>query len=701
MKIVVNILFLILLLSHHADSNAIVFYVSPFGDDTWNGLAAKSTGNDAEGPFRTLARARTAIRILKSNKIKPTKITVKIVGGEYFLSQPLRFDLRDSGWHDKEIIWEGVEEKPAILNAGRALLDCSSHEANTWICDANIPNLDRIKPADQKRIKGDIPGFGLFVNSRRLQLARWPNKGWAHIKQPVDENQSFTFFDQPGLHINDSKEAAVHIWPGNDWYDQYIGIASIDLAHKIITLSNPTAYPLSPGRRFAILNHEAQLDAPWEWIYDQKNKRIRFILPKGEKPSSIIISYLESAIELNGARNLIFRNLKVRNTTKAGIQIRNGQNIQLSNLEVSHTGGRGIAAQNSSQIIIKESQIHNTGRGGILLTGGNRKNLTRSENQIINTHIHHVGQTLANHSPAIDIKGVGTTIRHSLIEYLPGLALWIGGNEHLIEKNEIHHVCEQASDCGAIYSGRDWSFRGNIIRFNSIHDLYGFGLKHVNQTRNEVEYGTGGIRGVYLDDGASGFHIMGNIFQNAGFINVQVGGGRDNIIENNLFLTDQHAIWVDDRWPGYKWEINRKRLASSPYRSRLWQARYPSLAKPMRNETWPEGNQIVRNIFIAKNSDSVSVRYLMPANSNTIGNNIVWNDKHTFRVDYHLLDYQHKKGGASWTEWIAEGVERRSINIDPCIKVQDNRMSSCSPERLKEINFQPLPDDIGLQMIEK
>ena len=46
----------------------------------------------------------------------------------------------------------------------------------------------------------------------------------------------------------------------------------------------------------------------------------------------------------------------------------------------------------------------------------------------------------------------------------------------------------QASDCGAIYSGRDWSWRGNVIRNNYIHDIIGYGMKSVDVAKNQVVY---------------------------------------------------------------------------------------------------------------------------------------------------------------------------------------------------------------------
>lgn len=53
------------------------------------------------------------------------------------------------------------------------------------------------------------------------------------------------------------------------------------------------------------------------------------------------------------------------------------------------------------------------------------------------------------------------------------------GNEHSVESNEIHHVCQIADDAGAITLAHDPTFRGNQIVRNDIHDIGGFGHKDI------------------------------------------------------------------------------------------------------------------------------------------------------------------------------------------------------------------------------
>ncbi|MEO2046854.1 MAG: hypothetical protein ABGX16_09810 [Pirellulales bacterium] len=84
------------------------------------------------------------------------------------------------------------------------------------------------------------------------------------------------------------------------------------------------------------------------------------------------------------------------------------------------------------------------------------------------------------------------------------------------------HVCLETDDVGAFYMGRDWTARGNHIRYNYFHHL-GHGGKGI------------GVMAIYLDDWASGTTILGNLCVQAGRA-VLIGGGRDNLVQNNLFV---------------------------------------------------------------------------------------------------------------------------------------------------------------------
>ncbi|MBK7710932.1 MAG: right-handed parallel beta-helix repeat-containing protein [Bacteroidales bacterium] len=119
---------------------------------------------------------------------------------------------------------------------------------------------------------------------------------------------------------------------------------------------------------------------------------------------------------------------------------------------------------------------------------------------------------------------------------MPHMAIGFLGNDHVIEYNEIDSACYESNDAGAIYTGRNWTMRGNLIQYNYLHDISGFEGK--------------GCVGIYLDDAFSSADIIGNVFRNVTRA-MMIGGGRDNNVLNNIFVNCTPSIHVDARGLGW------------------------------------------------------------------------------------------------------------------------------------------------------
>lgn len=689
-----NLIVIIALLEFSTMTEARDFYVAAQGNDQWDGSAPMERQQGTVGPFQSLSRAQLAVRELKKTSQFSQAITIHIEAGDYTLQKPLEFDLRDTGFADRPIRWQG-EHGPVHISGGIELTQCEA--GDSWHCHTGNLNLDSIKYPNAERKKGNIPGFELFVDDQRLHLARWPNDDWAHIRQPLDEKTRFSSLEALPAIDAQTQRIQVHIMAGNDWFDQFIGVQSIDSVNNQISLSTPTSYALSSGRRYYLQNIESQLDAPGEWFYNPGSKDLAFMPPSGQTPRRIVASASPQLLQIKGANHLIFDSLQLAHCTGNAIDIHQSHHIELNRLDIGNIGGRAIMAREINDFSLSNSHLHHTGEGGILVSGGNRKTLQSANNRIHNNHIEHFGETILTYSAAIELYGVGSQATHNLLEYAAGNAIQFTGNDHLLEKNEIHHVCEQASDCGAVYTGRDWSFHGNIIRYNSIHDLSGYGMKSVDLANNRVVYSKAdGVRGIYLDDAVSGITVHGNLLRNAGQMAIQLGGGRHNTLTNNIIISNTgYAIWVDNRWPGYDWSKNQNNLKQVPYQDDVWRQRYPALAEPMHNHAWPEGNIIQHNILINESSTTPMLRYQMPQYSNTLTDNLAWSPAGHFSVDFNILDHL-QRGSAPWQQWLSEGIEKNSLFADPCLTITGNRSTLCANSPASKIGFQALPGDIGL-----
>jgi len=118
-----------------------------------------------------------------------------------------------------------------------------------------------------------------------------------------------------------------------------------------------------------------------------------------------------------------------------------------------------------------------------------------------------------------------------------------------------------------------------------------------------------GSMAVYLDDCTSGTMVFGNVFYKATRA-AFIGGGRDNTVENNIFVECNPAVWIDGRgldgspvWHGMVYETMKQRLEAVNWREPPYSERYPKLAElqpyyAQDGGVPPEGNKIVRNICV-------------------------------------------------------------------------------------------------------
>jgi hypothetical protein len=253
---------------------------------------------------------------------------------------------------------------------------------------------------------------------------------------------------------------------------------------------------------------------------------------------------------------------------------------------------------------VVDCDVFDTGDGGVSLAGGDRKTLAAGGHYVENCHFQRQGRWSKCYVPAIHLEGVGMRASHNLIHEHPHCAILYSGNDHLIEFNEIHHIALETGDVGAIYTGRDYTFRGNKIRYNFIHHTGGVGM---------------GSMGVYMDDCVSGAEVFGNVFYKVHWA-MFIGGGRDHRIENNLFVDCDPAVRMDGRGldPSPVWHnmvdvYMRGKLTNAPLV--LYRQRYPELKSldryygPSEGSAFtgaafkgvpPEGNALLRNVCVGK-----------------------------------------------------------------------------------------------------
>ena len=592
-----KILFIILLASISASNRGycaqIEFFVSPQGNDARAGTKAL--------PFKTLEAARDAVRTSDPSRQR----VVWLRGGAYELDKPLVLTAEDSGSLEMPVVYRGWPGEKVRIVGGKQI------PAFKPVTDRTI--LRRLVPeARGSVLQVDLKAIGiesygtpkgggleLFFDDKPMTPARWPNEGFVKIAGLVEpgtvnvrgtkgsKTGKFMYTGDRAKRWAEENDAWVHGYWFWDWSDQRHKIESIDTEKRIISVVPPYhGYGYRVGQWFYAMNILAELDTPGEWYLDRETGILYFWPPSPIEEGHPVVSVTDTLVSLSDVSNVSIEGITLEACRGTAIVMHKCVNTQIVGCTLRNLGSRAVRIAGGNNNSVVACDIYGTGAGGISLRGGDRPSLAAGGHLAENNHIHHYGRWTRMYTPAISINGVGNRASHNLIHDAPHMAISFGGNDHVIEFNEIHNVCLESNDAGAIYAGRDWTMRGTVIRHNYLHEITGFEGR--------------GCVGIYLDDMFCGTTIYGNIFYRvtrAAFI----GGGRDCLVENNIFVDCRPALHIDARamgWAGYHVDTTMtQRLNDMPYKSELWRTRYPKLVTILQDEpAAPKGNIVARNI---------------------------------------------------------------------------------------------------------
>ncbi len=586
-----------------------VLYVATNGSDHWSGRAPAPSPDGTDGPLASIECARDEIRRMRlTGPLPDGGATVCVRGGVYELSDTLRLTADDGGTAKTPIVYRAYKDEPVRLIGGkgvtgfkpvtdRAVLDRLDKAARGKVLQADLKALGITDYGKLMRrgfvCAGHPAALELFFQDRPMTLARYPNEGWLKIKAAPagQKGGKFTYEGDRPKRWSKADDIWVHGYWTRDWADTYEKVASIDTKTRTLTTVPPHgAYGYKPGQRFYVHNLLEELDAPGEWYVDRKTGILYFWPPAPIEKHKAYVSILHTLVSMENTAHVTLRGFAFECCRGTGVLIRGGSHNRIAGCTLRNIGGYGASIRGGTENGAVGCDVYHTGDGGIGLSGGDRRTLKPGKNYAENNHIHHFARWSRTYRPAVSMGGVGNRIRHNLIHDGPHAGIQGGGNDHLVEFNEIHSICQETGDVGAFYIGRDWTQRGNVIRHNFFHHIRG-------------PY-THGAMAVYLDDAASGATIFGNVFYRASRA-AFIGGGRDNVVENNIFVDCKPSVHIDTRCIGWAkkyavegggWKM-RPKLHAVNYKNPPYSTRYPRLPKILEDDPLlPKGNVIVRNV---------------------------------------------------------------------------------------------------------
>ncbi|MBX4968758.1 right-handed parallel beta-helix repeat-containing protein [Rhizobium binae] len=549
-----------------------IFYVSPDGKDSWSGLLPTANQQGDDGPFASIERARDAAREKGGPNI------IALGEGDYYLTQPITFDARDTGL----ILTARCSEVP-VLHGGPRVGNWARQSDGSWTAPLTLPPEQGV---------GD-----LFVNRIRQTRARFPNapadgdprKGWlfaAKCEPAIDMREGNTRFcfhagDLPD--VGDVSGLVVNIvggyQPGSQWGNDTLPVVSINGAGRTIYTKGTGYFFTAEGSRYFLTGAKGLLDAPGEWWHDLAAGQLHYIPIDQSFPDSVVVAgVLPTFLKLDGASGMVVSGLEIRDGAPEGsgkfytetrgfgaIRIEHADGVKILGNDIENVGV-GIHVTESKDALIAGNVIADVAGNGIYV-GTNYGTFGKSDGaRILSNHIHDIGKIYIETAGVWFQAADNVRIADNLIENtaqfgISGGSLW-GSNDAVydavIEHNVVRNANQQTADGGAIkMMGEQADSLNSTIRSNVVTGT-GYLMNRPDGTfwppgyENTSEWPTPISWAIYTDGKASGIRIEGNsLSDNVSAIGIN--GGWSNLVTGNVITGGSGAAFRVDDGTGRGW----------------------------------------------------------------------------------------------------------------------------------------------------
>lgn len=468
------------------------------------------------------------------------------------------------------------------------------------------------------RIRPHAPLF--FYDHAWAVPARWPNEDWAYFTTAVDSGLQSRIRDgiapdspaEAGSFVFDSDRPTKWnfdegVWLAgyftHDWSFERLRAANFTVtpSNRVMKMAGAALFGLASGtwssekgRRFYVYNVRAELDAPGEVYWDRKTGVVDFIPPKDGVTEFRAAVTEGPIVSATGASGIEFDGITFEYAAGDGLLLENCTNCGIFGCQVRNVGANGVTIRGGRSCRVRGSFIEGCGLGGADVSGGDRRSLTPCDHEIAGCTISRFGVLQRTYAPGVRVGGVGVHLAHNVFHDAPHSAVIYAGNDHLFEHNEVYGIMQETGDAGAFYSGRDPLSRGNVLRFNYVHDL-----GRPNDTAaNTMAF--------YLDDCDAGDTLVSNRVKNVAR-GLMLGGGHDNHIIGNTFedcaigmSIDARGVVWSDRWDSKidkSWQMTRK-VKEMQVDREPWRSRYPLLLTYLEDgPREPRHIEVIGNTF--------------------------------------------------------------------------------------------------------
>ena len=635
-------------------------FVAPWGLDSNPGTYS--------WPKATMQGAADAIKNYKlANGLPEGGLNVYFRGGHYYFTSTATFNNDQSGEADKpvtlkpyngeQVIFDGsvqLENSNFALVTAQAELDRLGTGAagNVYSCYISDSSL-RTRLSDAFAV--------LDLDGQMAQVSRYPNLGNVHIKTVLDVGAVYTEGRTPGeppvysmddpigpeftiketnaarwqAEYQTVKKARLSGYLSNDWYKESQMIARVN-AGAVKLLAYTRYETVSTGaRRFYVLNLMCELDAPGEWYFDESANKL-YVWPY--QPIN-----LQSNIGVwNGPEflriycsNVNFEDFIIQGTTTGAagsgmVTFFAGDNTKFSGCTFRNTSRPAVSFMTNTTSTnsgitgcdIYDVTTHLNLYGGV----ANASQITGAGNYAVNCHFTQVQSR--DYAGVINARGVGNIFRNNLVHNFLGDAIKPGGNDNIVELNEVFNCGVETGDGGAIYWAAQMPSYGNIFRNNFLH--------HIMCTPGLHPRG-----GMYPDQLDAGDTFEQNVFYKTAHRAILLNGGAGHSVLRNVFLegyigiyqTESYAQQSYDDIPlydngtltrgdvgDYIWRTEQI-VGSGGWNNEPWLSHYPMFALVMNQEMmrfWPIENYYIDNMFCGNTGSNFQYRYTSTSTTTNI-----------------------------------------------------------------------------------
>jgi hypothetical protein len=352
-------------------------------------------------------------------------------------------------------------------------------------------------------------------------------------------------------------EAEIHVFQSSSCraFMEIVSLVNVDPKRRTVTVGGPECVtPIRPGDRYFVENVPEELDSPGEWYLDRRAGRLFYqpqepLTGKTEVVAPVLgrlVQLLGDAAARKPVGHLAFSGLTFQETdyspddgcvgygvgSDGVFYLQGAAECTVENCTFRNIGKYAVCVSGGRANAIRGNDVACAAEGGVLLekTAGNA---------VVDNHIHDCGQVY-KHIGGVVLEGEGTSdnlVAHNLIHDTSryGISLKSAGSRNRLEYNRILNTSLETHDTGGIeVTQGEKDFRSHsLIRNNIVGDTIGYsadGPKPVFLSW-----------GIYLDSFAGGYTVTHNITYRSSHGGLMLQGGKDNRIENNVFVDGAYS----------------------------------------------------------------------------------------------------------------------------------------------------------------